>query len=862
MDKNAPLFDTTLTPYERAAWIVSQLTIDEKLLCLGRSFPEYPRLGLPAHRFGGEAAHGLQARADQHETHAPIASTSLVQPIGMVSSWDKELIFKAGDVTGKECRAFYNIMGKAAGASRFAPTVDLCRDPRWGRNEEGYGEDPYLTGKMAGSYIKGMQQEHNYDGSPLAPGERGDRIRVGANLKHFYANNVEWRRCYDNFDITDKMKYDYQLEPYRYCIQEAHAEGLMTCYNEINHVPGMLNHEVQDILKDKWGLHFAETDGGDFLQTVNFHHYYETHAETLAEAIKAGVDVMLDSPTDVYEAVKEAWAKGLMTEADIDKSLTCIFETRVRIGSFDPEDPYDALGMDDIGTADAAAISLKIMEEANVLLKNEEHFLPLDPADDIVLIGPSADAWYPDWYGGLPMYRETLKQGIEKLTGKSVRCVSGKNKIVLKTGDRYVGVEAGDKLRLVTVDDRSRAEVFEHTSWGSGCNFLYSTTYGKYVSFTMDGELLLEHEVPFTWFIMENLTIIPAEGATRLPDPHNANNIEFDRYWDDKAGDVRIYGFGARPLSVRDGVLQGNDLEAMKKLTGSLEGKNVAANLENSMPEPVTFTVEIVEDGIAQATALAKSADKVIVALGCNPVINAKEEIDRKSLAMIPAQEELLEAVRSVNPKVCVVLIANYPYTINRMQEEIPAILLNATGSQDLGSGIAAALFGTAAPAGRVPMTWYLSDDDLPDMTDYDMIKNPRTYRYFEKPVLYPFGYGLTYTEFTYTALKADKAEEGKVMLTVSVKNTGDVPSDEVVQLYMKRVSPSETVHPVRRLVSFERLHDVQPGEERTVTLTVNPCDMAIYMENLGERVVEAGTYEFYAGKNALDEALRVTLEI
>lgn len=860
MDKNSPAFDTSLTPKERAAWIVSQLTIDEKLLCLGRSFPDLSRLGLPAHRFGGEAAHGLQARGDQKETYKGIKSTSLVQPIGMVSSWDKDLIRAAGDVTGRECRAFYNMQGKAAGASRFAPTVDLCRDPRWGRNEEGYGEDPYLTGKMAGAYIRGMQDEHNYDGSPIAPGERGDRIRVGANLKHFYANNVEWRRCYDSFDITDKMKYDYQLESYRYCIQEAHAEGLMTCYNEINHVPGMVNHEVQDILKDQWGLHFAETDGGDFLQTVNFHHYYETHAETLAEAIKAGVDVMLDSPVEVYKAVLEAWDRGLMTEEDIDKSLTCIFETRVRIGNLDAVDPYDGLSQADIGTEEAAAVSLQIMKEANVLLKNEDHFLPLGKDDDIVLIGPSGDAWYPDWYGGLPMYKDTLKNGIEKETGKSVRFVNGLDKIVLKCDGKYVGIEEGEKLRLILVDSRDDACVFEHNDWGSGCNFLYAPKYNKYVEFNIDGEVRLEHEVPFTWFIMENLTIVPAVGANRLPDPHNANNIEFDRYWDDQAGDVCIYGFGARAITVKDNVLTGLNLMAMKALTGSLEGKNVAANLEEDEFQPAVFTVEIVENGIEKAVELAKSADKVIMALGCNPVINAKEEIDRKSLEMIPYQEQLTEAVYAANKNTAVVLIANYPYTINWMQENVSAILLNATGSQDQGSGLASALFGTSAPAGRVPMTWYLSDADLPDMTDYDMIKNPRTYRYFDKPVLYPFGYGLTYSEFTYNAIEAAKEENGDVIVKISVTNTGDTVSDEVAQVYMKRVSPSETVHPLRRLVGFERLHDVKPGETRELTFTVNPCDMAIYMESLGERIVEAGDYVFYAGGNALDEAVEVNV--
>ena len=279
MDKDSPLYDPSLPVPERAKWLVSQMTPEEKFTCFSVGL-RIPRLGIAASTCGGEGAHGVQARAGQREAYPPTPTTSFPQPIGMAASFDKELIRRAGDVTGKESRAFANAVSKG-GNGRLGPTVDLCRDPRWGRNEEGYGEDPYLTGKMASAYILGMQDEHNYDGAPLVPGQRGDRVRTAAVLKHFYANNQEWRRCYDNFDVSEKVKYDYELEPYRYCAREGHAEGVMTAYNEINHVPAMLNHEVRDILKDRWGIRYAMTDGGDFLQTVDFHHYFETHAETL-----------------------------------------------------------------------------------------------------------------------------------------------------------------------------------------------------------------------------------------------------------------------------------------------------------------------------------------------------------------------------------------------------------------------------------------------------------------------------------------------------------------------------------------------------------------------------------------------------
>ena len=199
MDRNSPLFNTSLTVEERARWLVSQMTTEEKFSCFSLRIRN-DRLGIAASTCGGEGAHGVQARAGQRETYPPTPTTSFTQPIGMAATFDRELVRRAGDITGKESRAFGNVVCRG-GHGRLCPTVDLCRDPRWGRNEEGYGEDPYLTGKMASAYIIGMQDEHNYDGAPLAPGERGDRVRTAAVLKHFYANNQEYRRNYDSFDI-------------------------------------------------------------------------------------------------------------------------------------------------------------------------------------------------------------------------------------------------------------------------------------------------------------------------------------------------------------------------------------------------------------------------------------------------------------------------------------------------------------------------------------------------------------------------------------------------------------------------------------------------------------------------------------
>ena len=865
MDRNTPLYDPRLSDEERAKYLVSQMTIEEKFSCFGLGIRN-ERLGIQASTCGGEGAHGVQARGGQWEGHPPTPTTSFTQPIGMAATFDRELIRKAGDVMGKESRAFANAVSKG-GHARLCPTVDLCRDPRWGRNEEGYGEDPYLTGKMASAYIRGMQDEHNYDGTPVKEGERGNRIRTGAVLKHFYANNQEYRRGFDNFDISDKVKYDYELEPYRYCAQEGHAEGVMTSYNEINHLPAMLNHEVQDLLKDRWGLHYAMTDGGDFMQTVLFHHYYETHAETLAEGVKAGVDAMLDNPFEVTKAAKEAYERGLITEEELDKSILCTVTELIRQGVFDPEDPYAELDMADVGTDEAKRISLEMSKASNVLLKNENGFLPFKKDDDIALIGHIADSWYMDWYGGQPLYKVTLKAGLEKKTHRPIPYDSGLNLVRFKAGDKYLGASrqpgpwglmGPEPVELVLTDRAEDAVTFEQINWGCGSNFLYAPAFRRYLTAGGDGTISLSSRDPFAWNVYDSFTIGTA-GAVRTPAPRNANCVELTEYWNDEEGGVKLYCFGNRNVYVDGGKLKTDPLVRRKPDSNTKEGANQFEDWAGSERDADTLTVEIVSNGIERAKALAKKAKKVIVAVGCNPVVNAKEEIDRSTIAMIPLQEKLVEAVYGANPNTAVVLLANYPYAINWMQENVPAILTNTTGSQDMGNGLAAAIFGEANPAGRLPMTWYKGDEDLPPLEDYDLINRPRTYRYFDQPVLYPFGYGLSYTKFGYSALKVEKDGDG-LKASVWVTNLGEVPGDEVAQLYIRRVSESGTVHPLRRLIGFERLHGLEPGECREAVFTVNPCDLEIYMESEGKKIIEPGRYEVYAGGNCLDE--RMTMEV
>lgn len=831
--KNTPLWNNKLPIEERLTYLINELTLEEKIKCLTTSCPDIERLGIKATSMGGEAAHGIEARHDQaFNKGEPEETTSFTQPIGMSGSFDRELIKKCGQAVGEEARVLFTRTPRG-GLCRWAPTIDMERDPRWGRTEEAYGEDPYLTGEMASAYIQGMKGEHPF------------YIRCGATLKHFYANNVEQDRIRTSSSVDERNKYEYYLEPFRKAVEEGGAEAIMTSYNEINGVPAILNCEVQNIVKDTWGLPgHVVCDGSDFSQTVNDHKYFKSHGETLAYGLKAGVDCFTDSGELVHAAAREALENGWITEEDIDRSIRNSFRTRIRLGFFDAEGdcPYTGMGEEYINNTEHQDICREMAQEAVVLLKNEGGLLPLDKdaTSSLAVVGPLADVWYKDWYSGIPPYHVTVLEGIrEELPDTKISCHSGLSKIRLKCGDAYVGLDDEGRLKLV---EEEKAETFIFTDWGCGSTTLLSQSRNLYV--TLEDETNIIHAAKkevFDWFVRE-LWDFKAVGKMS-GDSMDAASVEAGRYclesWNDKAVGIDKDGYMA---VVKD--------EASVEKTG----KN------NSCREAAEFELEVIEDGIDEALKLASTAEKTIVVIGSNPVVNSKEEIDRTTLALPPAQQKLVDSVLKVNPNTAVVLVTNYPYSICDINEKVPAILYSASGSQELGSGIGAVLTGKVNPAGRLPMTWYRSEKDLPDINDYDIIKGKRTYQYFDGEVLYPFGYGLSYTEFSYSSITTEVGAEG-VTLKLSVTNTGKVTGDEVVQIYIHKEN-SRVKQPIRRLRGFQRLKGIRPGETREAEFFIRYEDLRYYDVISRALVFEEGDYTFMAGASSRDIRQQVSLHL
>ena len=844
-----PLWDSKLNTEEKLQWLVKELTIDEKLHMLASGSKGIERLGIPDCLLGGEAAHGVVARNWQNGEIVKDTTTSFPQPVGMSSSWDKDAIREAGKIVGKEARIEY-YKRPWGGISRWAPTVDLLRDPRWGRNEEAYGEDPVQVGAMAASYIKGMQ------------GEDRDHIMTAATLKHFYANNTEIGRGWKNSTISPRNKYELYIEPFRRCIEDGGAEGVMAAYNRINGVQGLFNEEINTLLKDEFGVTHAVSDGGAMELSAAYSHATAMDAETAARSIKAGVDALSGRPDGVFAAVSEAYELGLLSEEDLDTAIKNVYRTRIRLGLFEDRNDKDSLG--EICSDEAYKVCKDLSDRSLVLLRNNG-MLPLstDALKDSVVIGPVGDKWYKDWYEGEEPESISLLDGLKKCaeesgSGDDVKYVEACDSISLRYGNKYLAADEEGRIGLY-----DKADVYILEDWGEESYTLRNATNGKYLNThlagdaiegiaaaeeagagtkTIAGKVYCDSDRIFSWFDLEVFRMNTVHG-----DDGGEKMILRDR-------------FGNRLYADKDGYI-------------------VTAKEDYPGLTPLSFIAEVNSCGIDEAVSAAAQAETVIMALGHNPMVNAKEEIDRATINFIPYQQKLFDEVYKINPNIVVVLMSDYPFAIGEINEKAKAILWSATGSQCMGQSIADALTGKVHPAGRLTQTWFKSDNDIPGIDDYDIIGKGRTYRYFDGDVLYPFGYGLTYSSFVYSDLnisidQIEKKEkvivrrrvfgqpegvydtvrrDNRVLkLEVSVTNTGDTISDEVVQIYAK--SPSGKVKkPVKQLIGFERVRDIEPGESRAVSLSIPVRELAYYDVVSESLIIEEGDYLITAASSSLD---------
>lgn len=701
--------DNTLPFEERAKDLLSRLTREEKVGMITSQLDDIPRLGIKKTHIGTEIARGVVNRDQKRET------TILPQPWGMAAMFDDALMEQLGDMAGDETRITHDMEERPSSLELFGPTIDMERDPRWGRNEEAYGEDPCLTGKMSAAYCRGLT------------GKDEKYLKTAPLLKHFYANNYENERQTTNANITPRLKHEYYLKAFEPAVREGRAPGLMTAYNCINGVEGVNNPDVSEICKKEWGMTFAVSDGGDFGQNVAAHRTYENHAQSMGDILGVGADMMLDSRSMVDPAVREALEKGYLTEENLDKAVYSTLLLRFKLGDFDEDHPYAHIDPAKLASPAHKALAVKAAEESVILLENRG-MLPLtdDGKCTVAVVGPLANENYTCWYCGYAPNQTPVVQGFrEKLGEDRVLFDEGFDRVRVRSEKTGKYLRIAENGAVYADADENTADLFERADWDFGAWTLRSVRTGKYLTedknffdettqdenaVTIDPGMNCTADVVFGWFVKELLYAKEEDGVLYLDT------------WQHRA------------VAVND------------------ENKLVAKAGSGDCPCK-QFTLEVVSSGAERVAELAQRADHVIVCAGNQPLINAREEYDRPDIRLPKAQTALLNAAAAANESTLLYLVTGYPFSINKEKDTAKAVLCSTHLGPCLGHVAAATVFGENNPAGRTPTTWYRSVRDLPALDDYDIAKNHVTYLYFKGKPLYAFGYGLSYTTFAYSNL-------------------------------------------------------------------------------------------------------------
>ncbi|MGQ4372971.1 MULTISPECIES: glycoside hydrolase family 3 C-terminal domain-containing protein [Streptomyces] len=824
-----PFRDPQLPFAKRVDDLMSRLTLDEKTAFLHQFAPAVERLGIAPFRTGQEALHGVAWMGP---------ATVFPQAVGLGATWNEELVRRVGEAVSKEARAM-RARDDRVGLNVWSPTVNLLRHPLWGRNEEGYSEDPRLTSAVATAYTRGLRGDH-----PAY-------WRTAPVLKHWLAHNNETDRDTSSSSVRPRVLHEYDLRAFRDTVEAGAVAGVMPAYNLVNGRPNHLSPHLGRHLRT-WTQEdlLVCSDAGASSNLVDSEHYFDTHEEATAAALRAGVDSFTDHGTDsskIVARVRGALDAGLLTEADVDAAVRRQLSVRFRLGEFDPEhDPY--AGAADTGadfdTPEHRALAREAAEQAVVLLKNDG-VLPMAPETRVAVVGLLADECKLDWYSGTLIHRSTPLEGLyERFGADRVSFAEGVDRVRLRTAD-------GRFLHVLPADDASaeapgtegaldpallagRTDLPPLTTdavgtelalidWGEGVLTLRAPD-GRYLSVAEDGFVRASADQPGGWVVQETFRL----------EPHDDGHL------------LRHTGTG-RPVQVAaDGV----KVAAPDAAAGAAAGSAGSADAE-------VFELVVVERGEDAVTRVAAGADVVVVVAGNDPHINGRETEDRTTLRLPAQQERLLRAARAANPATVLALVSAYPYAVG--VETLPAVLWTAHGGQAAGTALARILAGDVSPAGRLPQTWYADDADLPGLLDYDVIGGRQTYLYFEGTPLFPFGHGLSYASFGYGDLTA-QVRDGAVAVSFTVTNTGEVSADEVAQLYVRAEAPS-VPRPRRELLAHRRL-TLAPGASDRVSFEVPLSALAFWDVAHDRWRLEPGPYALLVGASSEDVRLSTTVTI
>ena len=830
--------NTSYSFEERAVDLVSRLTLEEKQSLLGNSMAAIPRLGIKAYNVWSEALHGVLSGANP--SVGIQGPTSFPNSVATGSSWDPDLLKREASMIADEARAIYQTGTK--GLTFWSPVVEPIRDPRWGRTGECFGEDPFLSAAMASGYVRGLM------------GDDPKYMKAVPTAKHFFANNSEFNRHVGSADADDRDIREFYLYPYKELIENDALPSIMTAYSAVNHVPVSASSFYLDrVARRTYGMKGYVTGDCAAIEDIYTGHYYvETAEEATAEGLKAGVDSDCGSIYQRYAI--SAYEQGLISMADMDRALVNMFTIRMRTGEFDPDPmvPYSLMPPTTVNSERSQALAMEIATRTPVLLKNENvsgtrsKALPIDlsAVKRIALIGPQADKVELGPYSGRPEESSKVSpfQGIknyiaDKGLDVEVTAVSGastKSKSNLLYVAYFETVKADGTVR--------RYDATQYTSSSDGITVGSGMGTEEQVRSIDDGSWTAYANVDLV--DVEQLTVganIPTEGGiieahVDSPDGNLICTIEATRASGKRVGGV--YG-ASTPMTEKVLKLGINDLRTLY--------------LVYKAPEDEEIDPAVVSE--------AAAADVAVVFVGTDEN-TATEEADRLTLLLPGNQMKLIKAIASANKNTIVVMQTLGCVEVEEFRNlaSIPGILWTGYNGQAQGTAIAKVLFGDVNPGGKLNATWFKGLADLPPITDYTLRggdgKNGRTLWYFDGPVSYEFGYGLSYTTFEYSNFSISKTAvtpDDKVVISVDVTNTGGADGDEVVQVYVRTPdSPASLQRPIKRLKGFKRV-TIPAGQTRTVEICIDCSDLWFWDMDADRMTFDQGRYLFEVGSSSKD---------
>ena len=835
-DRSEDFWNPDLPMETRLDDLVSRLTLEEKVAQMINWAPAIPRLGIPSYDWWNECLHGI--------ARSPYNTTSYPQAIGIAATWDRDAVFRMAEYISDEGRAVYNDAvrqekpGRFKGLTFWSPNINIFRDPRWGRGQETYGEDPYLTGEIGTAFVKGIQ------------GDDPKYLKASACAKHYAVHSgPEWNRHVFDAHIGDRDLWETYIPAFEKLVTEAGVTGIMTAYNSFLGQACSTNDVLMtDILFNRWKYQgYVTSDCGGIDDVYMTHKQYEDAASGSAAAVKHGNHCECGSRGS-YLALVDAVNRGLIDEEEIDKAVRKLFEIRMRMGMFDPAErvPYSDIQLSVLECDEHKDFALEMARKSIVLLKNDD-LLPLDRKSvrKIAVVGPNADnenIMIANYFG-YPSEITTVLEGIKAKVGDDVEVVYEKG---VNLVDEYVFVPA-DGSDMFSIDGRKgfKAEYFQNMEW-EGISPL--VRYEDRLDYKWGNSAELGNGIVADFMTAVYRTVFTAP---------ESRTYCFELHADDDAS-LLIDG----KVPHKTGFI--NNYYLLEAEAGKTYDIEIRFSQEGDTAE-LLFDVGYLKNTDYDAVASSVSDADVIVYVGglssklegeeMSVRIEGFDRGDKTSIDLPAVQKKMLQSLLTTGKPVVFVLMTGSAIGLEWENQNIPAILNAWYGGQAGGTAVADVLFGDYNPSGKLPVTFYRNVSDLPDFENYNM--KGRTYRYFEGEPVYPFGHGLTYTGFRFGKGKVVEKKDGTREFKVKVKNTGKRSGEDVLQLYVSR--PDDKEGPLKSLKGFERF-SLDRGCSTVLSIPLDEEAFAVWNEEAGKETVKPGTFILHYGNTSDDSVLR-TLE-